>query len=106
MKKFFLGALLAFTLSLAVRAVGQEIISDFTPESLPVLNEELRVINKAILDLQHPKTVPVAELPAASAENLGSVRGINDGASVNDCTVGGGSTYHLCISNGTAWVQA
>jgi hypothetical protein len=40
-------------------------------------------------------------LPAA---NTGVLIPVLDGASATDCTSGGGSTYVLCRSNGSAWV--
>ena len=47
----------------------------------------------------------VATLPAASTSNK-KVYGVTDGTSKSDCTTGGGSTYVLCVSNGTAWSPA
>ena len=44
----------------------------------------------------------VANLPAAPS--AGDQAGINDGSSVSDCTVGGGSNYNLCVYDGANWV--
>jgi hypothetical protein len=30
--------------------------------------------------------------------------GVTDGSTATDCTVGGGSTFNLCVYNGAAWV--
>lgn len=49
--------------------------------------------------------VLVANLPAA-ASNTNLVKAVSDAASSTDCTTGLGSTYNLCISNGSAWVDA
>lgn len=45
----------------------------------------------------------VSALPAASS-NSGLEAIVTDGASLNDCTVGGGTDIVLCRSNGSAWV--
>lgn len=47
----------------------------------------------------------VALLPAASS-NLNKVYLVTNAASGTDCTVGNGTTYTICASNGTAWVNA
>ena len=49
------------------------------------------------------RPIPVAQLsPASFQANL--IRVVSDGQNLSDCTVGGGSTLVLCISNGSAWV--
>lgn len=46
----------------------------------------------------------VASLPAAGT--VGRIAVVTDGNSDSDCTTGTGSTYNLCIDNGTTWVAA
>jgi hypothetical protein len=50
-----------------------------------------------------PPTSTVASLPSA-ATNTNEVYEVTDGASATDCTVGSGSTFVWCASNGSAWV--
>lgn len=45
----------------------------------------------------------VSGLPTASL-SAGKIYAVVDGASIGDCTVGGGSSITLCRSNGTAWL--
>jgi hypothetical protein len=45
----------------------------------------------------------VASLGTATA---GLVKMISNAADATDCTTGGGSTYNLCIANGSAWIDA
>jgi len=49
-------------------------------------------------------TATVATLPDASG-STGWVRIVTDALTTADCTVGGGSAYSLCVSNGSAWVN-
>ena len=50
-----------------------------------------------------PPHKTVATLPAASSNNK-KLYVVTDGTSASDCTVGGGSTRSLCLSNGTVYV--
>ena len=47
----------------------------------------------------------IVNLPLASA-NTGVLIPIEDGTSATDCTTGGGTTYVLCRSTGSAWTAA
>lgn len=44
-------------------------------------------------------------LPSASASNSNTVALVTNANASTDCTTGGGSTYNLCLSNGTAWID-
>lgn len=44
----------------------------------------------------------VASLGTASA---GLIKAVSNAASATDCTSGGGSTYNLCMGNGSAWID-
>ena len=43
----------------------------------------------------------VANLPGAPA--AGDLAGVTNGSTASDCTSGGGSTYNVCVYNGSAW---
>lgn len=45
----------------------------------------------------------VASLPSASA-NASAIYLVHDGATSSDCTMGGGTSRSLCVSNGSVWV--
>jgi hypothetical protein len=59
-------------------------------------------------------TLLIGSLPAASGfapVTTGSdvtyfYRQVSDGTGASDCTVGGGSNLHWCVSNGTTWISA
>lgn len=51
-----------------------------------------------------PPTSIVSGLPTASS-NTNILYEVTDGVSSSDCTVGGGATRSLCVSNGTSWVS-
>lgn len=43
------------------------------------------------------------QLPAAASGNAGQVKTVADAADTSDCTVGGGTVIHDCISTGLVW---
>jgi trimeric autotransporter adhesin len=51
-----------------------------------------------------PKTVHVADLPAAGSNN-GKVYWVDDGATPGDCGTGSGTDYHPCRSDGNNWIS-
>jgi len=50
------------------------------------------------------KSTTIGSLPTAASGNAGEMYLVTDGSTAADCTSGGGSTYNVCVSNGSAWV--
>jgi hypothetical protein len=53
----------------------------------------------------NPIITPVT-VSALGAATAGGIAIVSDAADSTDCTTGSGSTYNLCIANGSAWIDA
>lgn len=53
----------------------------------------------------HPQLTPVT-VSALGTATAGMFAVVSDAADSTDCTTGSGSTYNLCIANGSAWIDA
>lgn len=62
-------------------------------------------VNDGYTRLDNGVTLTTTTIGALGTPPAGTLRVVSDAASGTDCTTGSGSTYNLCVYNGSAWVD-